>query len=104
MVQPTADCVQRHVQIAFNIVVEAAQRRNVNALHPWCERTRFKSAKEPIKDRQERSEGLTRSGRRNEQDVLTRRDRRPSTLLREGRPLRKRLLEPGADGSGEQLQ
>ena len=79
---------ERAPQVALDVVVQRLQRRDVQEPEPLAGRR-----VQPVDPDQERGERLPRAGRRLDEDVPARRDRRPAELLRRGR-VRERPLEP----------
>src|SRR5205823_527887 len=55
------DGLQRFREVAFDVVTEALERRDIYATQPRLERPRGMFAKQPVEDRQERGECLARS-------------------------------------------
>ena len=88
-----ADPGDRAAKVALDVVVERLQRADVEHLGALA---RDGAVERP----EERGERLPRSGRRLDQDVRARGDRRPATLLGRRRSL-ERALEPLADGRAE---
>ena len=81
---------ERPAEVALDVVVERLQRRDVEHAQP-----RARARGEPVDRVQERGQRLPRPGRRLDQDVRARRDRRPAERLRRRRR-RERALEPGS--------
>ena len=107
--QVGTDPTQGHAQVAVDVIGERLERRDVHEadvsrqvrpaalLHPaWL-------AGQLVYRPQERGQCLPRSGRRRDQDVLARRDRRPRLLLRR-RGLGKRGFEPLTGAWAELLE
>ena len=102
--QVAADRLQGFGEVPLDVVAEAPQGRDVHATQSGRERAREVLAEEPVEDRKEGGEGLARPGRRDEEQVLARGDRRPGQPLRGGRPRREGAGEPVAHRSVEVVE
>ena len=83
---------KRPAKVPLDVVVERLERRDVEHAEPLP-----RARGQPIDGVEERGERLARPGRRLDQDVAARRDRRPAERLRRG-CLGERSLEPRSRG------
>ena len=84
-----ADPGERPPQVALDVVVERLERRDVEQ-----PKTLARRGVQPVDAEEKGREGLPRAGRRLDEDVPARRDRRPGELLRRCRA-GEGALEPG---------
>src|SRR5262249_48720115 len=84
-----------------DVVVERAQRRDIDDVHSVLELALEPEPTQMIDGPQERREGLARAGRRDDQRVAAGGDRVPAFALSAGR-LGERVIEPAAD-EGEEV-
>ncbi len=92
------DAGERRAEVAFDVVVERLQRREVQQ-----RRARAGSAllaEQPIEAGEEGGERLPAAGRRADEDVLAARDRRPGACLG-GRGIAEGVLEPASRRDAE---
>ena len=90
-----ADARQRRSQVLLDVVVERAERRDVDDVHAVLEASLEAEAVEVVERPQERRQGLARAGRGHDERVAPRGDRFPALDLRASR-LGERVLEPTA--------
>ncbi len=88
-----ANARQGAAEVALDVVVERLERADVEHLDAFAGRR-------AVEGPEERGERLPRAGRRLDQRVLSRRDRRPAAFLGRRRRV-EGLLEPAADGGAE---
>src|SRR5580658_9906024 len=91
------DFIERRRQIAFDVVVQAPQGRDVNALQAWRKCSGLVAAEKSIEDREKPGKRLPGPGGGDQDDMLVRGDQRPCELLRRRRPAGKCLFEPRAN-------
>ena len=72
-----ADARERRFEIALDVVGKRLQRRDIDDRRFVGQRARDALAHEVVDRREERGERLSRSGRRRDEDMATRLDRRP---------------------------
>ncbi len=88
---------ERPAQVALDVVVECLQRRDVEDAQPLAGRLG-----QPVDRVEERGDRLAGTGRRLDQHVRARGDRRPAALLRRRRRV-ERALEPGPGCGREEV-
>ena len=92
--QQPLDCRQRDRQVALDVVAQTPERRDVNAAQSRCELALGVAPEQPVEDRQKPGQRLARPGRRDQQQMLARRDRGPGQPLRGSRSLGKGTGKP----------
>ncbi len=99
-----ADAAQRRLEVAFDVVAERLERRDVDESErasPWVHRRGV--GDEPVERPEEGGEGLARAGRRRDERVPARGDRWPGLSLGRRR-LGEGARKPVADRRAECLQ
>ncbi len=100
--QGFADAGERGFEVALNVVGQRLQRRDVNDLRLVREAAIHSLANQAVDRREKGRERLAGAGRRSDQGMSARLDRRPGLGLRGGRPS-KAAVEPLGDGGMEQM-